>query len=42
MLGHYTTGPREVTVAEHTRVQMDLQKVDPDLSSPTSRSATRA
>ena len=33
MFGHYTTGPRGVTVAEHSRGARSVQTADPDLSS---------
>ena len=36
MLGHYTTGPRGVTVAEHSTAFPSLQERDRDRSSSTS------
>ncbi len=33
MFGHYTTGPAEATVAEHSIAPPGLQEADPDPSS---------
>jgi hypothetical protein len=39
MFGHYTTGPAEATVAEHSIARRGIQETDPDPSSRASETA---